>query len=586
MSPKYKSQFARLNVPHHERIPMRLRQVITEAYVKKRVSEADLVNLGQTIDRIHDALGSNAEKTDAHLKPLFEQLKTEDDADRAYRVLNEGLHAQLSRLFPDLVVRYVKGPLRGTFADHAFALNMGRGVMIGHGADAHINLPTFRNVNSDHAFLGRQEIDGKPAYYLQPREGRVQYRHEDEWTYSTLEPSTQKSVVLENGLEFKIGPHTFQVVDPAIEKLSFWERPISRRRFLAGAAVGAGAAAVAATAAATSEPFVNAVGWLNKFFERRDKNKSDLFGRQVSLGAYPYASWINRSNVSRFTNKGLVHFVPLEGVETLSKQAGVRFGSNAVFVRLNQESQDRWRTTHAAKNFFSQQELEKLSEMTRRGVTPHFVIEPTEGLYSVPRYAETLKAIAADVAKLGPAQVQFAPGLNSPKSPYYWKKTPRVKPADQIEVVRKAFQAVHLAFALHSSNTSLLFSPLLPHEPKKLQAQADEIARLAATVKPYVKGAGGLFFPDSVESVAGLPAYADVLKKAGMPFLGLDGFAARTDKAFDAAIEGFKRSEISGSWKYLNFHDVNETLVSDGGKFAPWSLTSEKLRRMRQRFAK
>lgn len=580
MSPKYKSKFALLRVPHHDRIPLRLRQVITEAYVDKRVSKADLVNLGHTIGRIHEALGSDSNATDAQLKSLFDRLKSEDEPMAAYRQLNQGLHSILARLSPDMVVRYVKGPLRGSFPDHSLSLNANRVVTLGHESLSHFSLPASRHVALEHALIGRQEIDGKPTYYLQSRQGPVRYRHDGEWFFSTLRPGKQDAAVIEDGLQFKIGPHTFQVDDLQSLPPAWWTKPISRKAFVRGGVLAAGAAAGALWLNRDRRPVVEITESAQHAFEQiRNPSPTPSFASRIQIGAYPFAS--GNGSVKKAASQP-VHFMPHGVLAELGKKTGVAFRGNQVFVRLNQESQARWMRqssgSEGAVGFFSKEEKNNLLNMVRSGVQPHFVIEPTDGLYNVPKYSSALESIAKDVAELGTSTVQFAPGLNSPKVPYYWRLNPAsITPQ---AAVREAFKTVHDSFK-SQPNVSVVFSPLLPHDPAHFVTDEREISDLTRAVKPYVSGAGGLFYPNSLEAVAGLDRYADVLQRQGMPFLGLDGFATRGGKPFEESLKRFKDPAVSREWKYLNFSDVPNTLVEKGSHVHPWTLTPEKLRMIR-----
>ncbi|MBI2445929.1 twin-arginine translocation signal domain-containing protein [Candidatus Micrarchaeota archaeon] len=395
-----------------------------------------------------------------------------------------------------------------------------------------------------------------------------------------LTPSDR--IVLQHDLEFKIGRHTFQVVDPAVEKLPFWERPISRRKFLGGAAVGAAGVTTAAVGLAGTNPFMRLIRFLSEG-PFSDKAASS-FAQRVAIGAYPLASWRQSQGreVVGPVPKTPVHFVPHEALADLGHKSGVRFSGNSVFIRLNQDSQQRW-MRQPGNGFFTPEERDDLRAMVQAGVRPHFVLEPTEGLYNVPKYHATLDSIAKDVSEFGPATLQFAPGLNSPRSPYYWKENKDL--VQPLGAVREAFRSVHAAFG-GKANVSVVFSPLLPHDPALFSAQADEISLLAQTVKPYVSGAGGLFYPNSLQSVDGLNHYADVLKRHHVPFVGLDGFAARGAKPFEESLKRFKDPRISERWKYLNFSDVPNTLVEPGNKVSPWTLTSEKMRLMGEHLAK
>ena len=482
---------------------------------------------------------------------------------------------------PDYILRYVKGPLKGTFADQAISFPTDKGDSFGHGKKSRFRLPPSPDVASSHAIIGRGEINDQLTYYLKNDQGKIKFRRPEEWWASTLKPT--HVLPIEHGLEFKIGRHHFKLIQPNPDPMPMWRRPMSRRAFL-----GVLVSAFAATAAAvwtqrSSRPLVELWNEFKQAYQRSiQRSLPSSLRSRIQLGAYPLAGR-KQGQAGTFGPKktDAVHFVPHSAIQSLSRQSGVQFQGNSVFIRLNQASQHRW---NGSAHFLSPAERNALSRMKQDGITPHFVIEPTEGLFNVPKYHATLNAIAKDVSALGPATVQFAPGLNAPRSPYYWKNSPREKKAEQIETVRKAFQAVHAAFNPH--HVSLVFSPLLPHDPTALRQQSDEISQLAQTVKPYVSGAGGLFFPESVESVSGIDAYAKSLKENGMPFVGLDGFAARGSKPFDAALKRFSDADISRDWKYLHFYDMHDTLVEKGGVVSPWYLTDEKQRMMRQELSR
>ena len=295
----------------------------------------------------------------------------------------------------------------------------------------------------------------------------------------------------------------------------------------------------------------------------------------ICFGAFPRESTRNTGNAG---HAGVI-FRQREGLDLLGEQTSLAIRGDVVYIPVTAENATLYRGRQQA-HYLTDEDIQQLAQLVQSGIVLRISLEPGYGcgagaLQALADGPDVLVDLAGVLADMGPCTMRVASELNLYDSPYH--VSPRTK--SDLEQLGEAFAAVHEAFSQIAPNVTLTFSSFIPNDPD--EAERDRCLRLVRAYLPYVIDhvdmITGTFYPRSPGEVAGLVAYADMVKSTGKPF-GIDELGCRDEATFRKVMELVAGRKL-GDLRYINFFDYH---VETPGIDNPWHLKEQDKRLLRE----